>query len=41
MLNCATYCQPAVDEKKKEKTLFNLNLGLKSGYYLSKTFLCI
>lgn len=39
MLNCATYCQPAVDEKKKK--LFNLNSGLKSGYYLSKTFLRI
>lgn len=38
MLNCATYCQPAVDEKKK---LLNLNSGLKSGYYLSKTFLRI
>lgn len=40
MLNCATYCQPAVDEKKKKK-LLNLNSGLKSGYYLSKTFLRI
>ena len=41
MLNCATYCQPAVDEKKKKKKLLNLNSGLKSGYYLSKTFLRI
>lgn len=40
MLNCATYCQPAVDEKKNKK-LFNLNSGLKSGYYLAKTFLRI
>lgn len=28
MLNCATYCQPAVDEKKKKKT-FKFKFGFK------------